>query len=97
MHVGVLKVSLRLPENHSLKGKRQVVKSIAARVRSRFNVSVAEVDDQELWQLACLGVSCVGSDGATVNQVLSRVARFIEQYPGDAEVLDCELEMTHLL
>lgn len=97
MQVGVLKVTLRIPGNQSLKGKRQVVRSLVDRVRGRFNVAIAEVDDQDLWQTACLAVSCVGSDAATVNQVLSRVARFISLNPGDSEVLDYEMEILSVL
>jgi len=58
MNIGVCKVKLRLPENLSLKGKRRVLKSITARVRNKFNVSVAEIDDNDLWQLSTLGICC---------------------------------------
>lgn len=93
MQVGVLRITLRIPGNQSLKGKRQVVRPIIDKVRGRFNVAIAEVDDQDLWQTACLAVSCVGNDRAVVNQVLSRVANFIDQNPGDGEVLDYEMEI----
>ena len=64
MHVSVCQINLRLPENHSLKGKRQVVKSIIARLQNRYKVSVAEVENQDLWQLATLGVACVSNQKA---------------------------------
>ena len=54
MNIGVCEIRLRLPENSSLKGKRQVLKSIIARVASKFNVSISEVDDQDLVQLVRL-------------------------------------------
>jgi len=93
MSVGILKVHLRLPENHSLKGKRQVVKSITTRVRDRFNVSVAELDDHDRWQMATLGVSCISPQGEQVNQVLSQVVEFIAHSRFDAELLDYDLEV----
>ena len=61
MIVGVLKLSLVLPENHSLKGKRGVIKRIQARVADKFNISVGECGDQDLWQSAVLGFAVVGS------------------------------------
>lgn len=76
--VGVLKVNLLLPENHSLKGKRGVLKSIQARVANQFNVSVSECGDQELWQSAVLGFGMVGSDRRTVEASLQQVLDFID-------------------
>lgn len=96
MNVGALIVRLRLPENHSLKGKRKVLKSIIAQVSNRFNVSIAEVDDQDLWQLATLGVSCVSNDGRHANEILSHVMNFIENARGDAEIVDYEIELVHV-
>jgi len=93
MNVGVCRVKLRFPENLSLKGKRQVVKSIITRLRSKFNVSVAEVDDHELWQLATLGICCVSNDNRYTNQVLSKVADFIINGRFDVEILDYEIEI----
>ena len=93
MHVGVCRIELRLPENLSLKGKRRVVKSITTRVRSKFNVSVAEVDDQNLWQLATLGICCVGNDKRYVNEVLSKVVDFINNGRFEVEMLNYEIEI----
>jgi uncharacterized protein YlxP (DUF503 family) len=93
MNVGVCRVKLRFPENLSLKGKRQVLKSITTRLRSRFNVSVAEVDDHELWQLATLGICCVSNDNRYTNEVLSKVADFIINGRFDVEILDYEIEI----
>ncbi len=83
----------RLPENQSLKGKRRVLKSITTRVASKFNVSVAEVDDQDLWQLATLGISCVSNNKRHANEVLSRVVDFITDSRFDIEILDYEIEI----
>jgi uncharacterized protein len=93
MTVGVCRIRLRLAENHSLKGKRQVVKSIVSQVSNRFNVSVAEVEDQDLWQIATIAVACVSNDASVVNEVMSRVVNFISQGRWDAEMLDYETEL----
>ena len=93
MNVGVCRIRLRLPENLSLKGKRQVVKSITARTRSKFNVSIAEVDDQDLWQLAVLGICCVSNNKRYTNEVLSKVMSFISNGRFEVEVLDYEIEI----
>src|SRR5207245_9271797 len=78
MVVGVLRLTLFLPENHSLKGKRQVLRAIKDRVRSKFNVSIAESDGNALWQGAELGICEVGSDRAFVDSVLRQVVNLID-------------------
>jgi len=93
MHVGLCRIRLRLPENASLKGKRQVIKSITARVENKFSVSIAEVDDNDTWQLATLGIACVSNDKRHANEVLSRVVDFISDGNFDCEMLDYQIEM----
>ncbi|MFQ5826817.1 MAG: DUF503 domain-containing protein, partial [Dehalococcoidia bacterium] len=93
MNVGILKVKLHLPENQSLKGKRQVVKSIISRVKNRYNVSIAEVDDLDLWQLATLGITCVSNSASHANDTLSQVVSFIARSRFEAELLDYEIEI----
>ncbi len=97
MNVGVCKIKLRLPQNLSLKGKRRVLKSITTRVRSKFNVSVAEVDDQNLWQLITLGICCVSNNNRYTNEVLSKVVDFIVDGRFDVEILDYEIELLPVL
>jgi uncharacterized protein YlxP (DUF503 family) len=93
MNVGVAQVSLRLPENGSLKGKRQVLKSIVSRVRNKFDVAIAEVDHNDDWQLMTLGISAVSNDRRFTNSVLSNVVEFIEKARFEAELLDYEIEI----
>ena len=93
MNVGVCRIKFRLPENLSLKGKRRVLKSITARVVNKFNVSIAEVDDNDLWQVATLGISCVSNDKRHANEVLSRVVSFITEGRFEVEILDYEIEI----
>ena len=97
MNVGVCKISLRLPENLSLKGKRRVLKSITTRVGNQFNVAVAEVDDHDLWQLATLGICCVSNNKRYTNEVLSKVVNFIAGSRFDAEILNYEIEILSVL
>ena len=93
MNVGVCKIRLRLPENQSLKGKRQILKSIISRVDNKFNVSVAEVDDQDLWQVATLGICYVSNDRRHADEVLSKVAAFVVNGRFDVEILNYEIEI----
>ena len=97
MHVGTCIVELRLPENGSLKGKRQVSKSIIERTKHRFNVSIAEVDDQDYWQSLTLGISCVSNSAPHANEILSKVVKFIENNRFDAELVDLEIEIINAL
>jgi hypothetical protein len=92
LHVGVCQIELRLPENHSLKGKRQVIASIITRLQNKFNVSVAEVDSQDLWQLATLGVACVSNHRRHADEVLTNVVKFIVQNYPDVELLSSQIE-----
>ncbi|HXF75687.1 MAG TPA: DUF503 domain-containing protein [Methylomirabilota bacterium] len=94
MVVGVLKLNLLLPENHSLKGKRGVLKRIEARVRHRFNVSVTECGDQDLWQSAVLGFGAVGTSRAIVEATLQKVIDCVDEL-GLAQVRESGVEFFH--
>ncbi len=94
MIVGVCRVSLRLPENSSLKGKRQVVRSLITRLRNKFNVAVAEVADNDRWQIATIGVTCVSNDARHAQEMLDRVVSYIERSRLDAELIESEIEVS---
>ena len=79
MVVGVLRLELLLPENHSLKGKRSVLRTIKARVQNTFNVSIAECEEHDHWQRSILGVSQVGADQPHVDACLRQVVQFIDR------------------
>jgi len=85
-----------MPENGSLKDKRGVLKSIISRVENRFGVAIAEIEDQDLWQVATLGVVCVSNNGRHSNELLSKVMDFIVSIRGDAEILDYSTEILHV-
>ncbi len=93
MHVGVCRMMLYLPESHSLKDKRQVARSLSARIRNKFNVAVAEVEDQDLWQRLTLAVCCVSTDSAHANEMVSKVVAFVEESRRDLELLDYQTEI----
>ena len=92
MIIGVLRIRLVLREAYSLKDKRRVLKSLKDRLADKFNVSIAEVDHQDEWQQATLGVAMVGTDTRYVNSVLSKLVDHLRFAPG-AELVDYELEM----
>jgi uncharacterized protein YlxP (DUF503 family) len=76
--VGVLRLEILLPDNHSLKGKRSVLRTIKARVQNKFNVSIAECDEHDHWQRSILGVSQVGAQQPHVDACLRQVVQFID-------------------
>ena len=78
MTVGLCTVELFIPDGHSLKEKRQVLQSLKTRMRDKFNLSVAEVGDQDLRQKAILGMACVANESAHVNQVLDQAVNLIQ-------------------
>ena len=94
MVVGVLRLELRLPETHSLKGKRSILRSIKARVQQKFNVSIAECEEHDLWQRAILGVSQVGADQPHVDRCLREVVSFIDDLQL-AELGEEQVEFLH--
>ena len=79
--VGLCTVELFIPDSQSLKDKRQVLLSLKDRLRDKFNLSVAEVDGQDLWQKAVLGLACVANETRHVNQVLEQALNVIGAIP----------------
>lgn len=92
MTIGVLRVRLRLP-SRTLKEKRQIVKSVVERVRTRFNAAVAEVDDNDTRGMATIGVCVVSNEGAQAEAMLHTILDFITDERLDAEVCDVETEL----
>jgi uncharacterized protein len=91
MTVGVARITLFLPESHSLKDKRMVLRRIKDRVRSKFNAAIAEVGEQDLWQRSSLGLAVVGSDRRFVESALDEVVRFVGSF---VETTNVEREFT---
>jgi len=92
MVVGICSISLLIHESQSLKAKRQVIKSLQEKVRNRFNVSMAEVGDNDVWQRAEIGMAAVGNDRAFINSVIDKVVNFIENLHV-AEIIDHRIEI----
>jgi len=90
--VGTLKLRLVLRESHSLKDKRRVIKSLKDTLSNKFNISVAETDEQDVWQTAELGVAAVGTDGSFVQSVLTSVVNYVRFF-GGVELVDSQQEL----
>lgn len=92
MIIGVLTVDLFLGEANSLKEKRRMLKSVIDRIKTRFNVSVAEVGEQDTWQRSVIGISFISSEQAHVHKVFASVIRFIENQ-GTVLITDYKTEL----
>ena len=92
MVVGLYTVELFIAESRSLKDKRQVLHSIKDRLREKFNLSIAEVDAQDLWQKSVLAMACVANEGSHVGQVLEQALNMIKSNPA-VEVVRTQLDM----
>jgi len=86
MVIGVMEVDLLIDGAFSLKEKRMTLNRVRDRVRKQFNVSIAEVADQDVWNRACIAVVAVSNDQRHVNSTLSHVIEFIKK------IRDCEVE-----
>ncbi|MBO0702428.1 MAG: DUF503 domain-containing protein [Candidatus Dormibacteraeota bacterium] len=94
--IGAAQVTLRLPACHSLKEKRQVLAGLLRRVRTKFSVAVAEVSDQDRWQLAGVAVVCVSADRVHADRVLASTLDFLRAGEGDYHVADVATELIAL-
>ena len=93
MVIGLVTIDLHLPGAHSLKDKRSVLKSVMRRIRNEFNVSIAEIDDQDVWRSAVLGAVTVSNDAAYVHGLLTGVVNWIERTRLDVDLVDYQIEM----
>jgi hypothetical protein len=93
MIIGCCTITISIPFALSLKEKRQIVRSIIARVRNEFNVSIAEVGDQDLWQQATIAVAGVATSAAYVHGQLEAVVKFIDRTRPEAPIMGYDIEM----
>ncbi len=93
MFIGTCLITLHIPAAGTLKEKRSVVKSIIARVRNEFNVSIAEVDLHDVYTQTALGVACVSTSQSYAHGQLERVVKFIEKIRPDVPLFDYEIEI----
>jgi uncharacterized protein YlxP (DUF503 family) len=89
----IARIELGLDGCRSLKDKRQILRSIVERSRVRFQVAVAEVEDQDLWQRAVIGVAYVSSNGHHAHEVMQKVVDYVTTAHPEAEVLDSIIEL----
>lgn len=94
MIVALARITLHLPDNHSLKGKRKVVKGLIEKIRHRFDAAIAEVDDHDLWQKAQLGMALVSNDSQLLEARIQKIMHFIEEQHV-AQVVDSQVELWH--
>jgi uncharacterized protein YlxP (DUF503 family) len=92
MLVALERFDLRIPGCASLKEKRHVVKALTAAIRSKFNVSVAEVDHHDLWQRTTLAVAVASGEQYHAKRVLHEVEKLIERW-SEVEFIDAELSL----
>lgn len=93
MNVGVCRLSLRLHGVRSLKDKRRISRSLIAQVSNKFNVAIAEVDDNDLWQRLTLGLCCVSNSAQHSSDTIESVTNFILHHRPDTELIDHEIEI----
>jgi uncharacterized protein len=91
--VGICTLELALEGVGSLKDKRRIVKSLTARLRREFNISVAEVGALDRWEWAVVGVACVSNDRDYVDGLLARVVRWVESSRMDLSLMDYQTEI----
>jgi uncharacterized protein YlxP (DUF503 family) len=91
MVLGVCKVKLSIDNAFSLKEKRKIIKSIIARLKVRYNISVAEVDMNDVWKNAILGIACVSNEASHTDSVLESSVKFIEK-DGNVVLMDYSIE-----
>ena len=92
MIVGLLTLELHLPESNSLKSKRMIVKSLKDRIKNKYNVSIAEIDANDLWQRCVLGAACVSNGTRIINQTLNSIREMVIDTPS-VELIDSKMEM----
>ena len=93
MHTGTCKIELYLPMNQDLKGKRRIVKSLSDQIRSRFNVSVSEIEDNELWQIATIGIAIISNKIIILNRTFDQIFSFIESSNHDLNIISHDTEI----
>ena len=95
MYVGCCSIKFFLHGNHSLKGKRRVIRTLKDRLKNRFNVSVAEIGNQDVWQSLRIGIVAVNSDPKYLEGQVNRIVDAIEKMHL-AEITDCQTQITQL-
>ena len=93
MFTAIGQVTLHVPESQSLKDKRQVVRSLLARLRNQFEVSAAEVARQDTWQIAVLGLAYVSGEASHAEEVIQHAVRYVEESRPDLVLTDVQVDV----
>lgn len=92
VNIGVCRLKIHIPGSQSLKDKRSIVKSLTSRLQKQFNISIAEVDDHDLWQIATIGIACVSNHNYRVDEVINSVISTIEHDYPTIEIIEKEMD-----
>jgi uncharacterized protein YlxP (DUF503 family) len=95
--IGVARIVIHIPSSRSLKDKRQVVKSILARVQREFRLAAAEVDEHDRWQVAVIGLSCVSTDARHTDEIIAHAVSFVRNNLPEGDLVNYETEVIHAL
>jgi len=93
MRIGFLKVDLHLPESGSLKAKRQILKSMLAKIRLKFNVAACELDNHNLWQRSTIGIVTIAKDEMYISTQFNKLVNLIKGFYGKINIIDYSIEM----
>jgi len=93
MYVIYGKVQILIPHAASLKDKRQIINSIISRIKNRFNISISEIEFQDLWQRSCLGFAAISNSAADTELILQTIRKTLDYYDYEIEVSDLDWEL----
>jgi uncharacterized protein len=93
LNIGIIKFSIRLPGNKSLKEKRRVVHSLCQKIRNRFGVSIAEVEQNDNLKMAVIGISFVSNSSIVINRIISQLLSFLQENTGNFILLEFNQEI----
>jgi uncharacterized protein len=96
MHIGACVVTLHLEASRSLKDKRQVIRSLIERTHRKYNAAIAEIEEQDAWQTAVLGLAVVSNEAGHAERQIECILESIEETRLDAEIVDRQIEVTSL-
>lgn len=94
--IGVMRVTMHLPDSGSLKSKRQVISGLLRRVRQELHVAAAEVGEQDRWQLAELAITCVSGEARHADEILAKALTFVERHCDGAQITDVSTELVRM-
>jgi uncharacterized protein YlxP (DUF503 family) len=93
VNTGVCRLKIHIPESQCLKDKRHIVKSLVSRLRKQFNISIAEVDDHDLWQMTTIGIACVSNHNHKVDEIINSVISTIDRDYPTIEIVEKEIDI----